>query len=68
MLPRLGTRNDLAIEVITKTRSEYQTPDYAKIGLPKAPAIMIDNDVIVEGQSIDEKELENIIERRKEET
>lgn len=65
MLPRLGARTDLAIEVITKTRSEYQTLDYAKLGLPKAPAIMIDDDVIVEGQTIDERELENLIELRK---
>jgi hypothetical protein len=54
MIPRLGEQFGIEIEVISKPRGEYQTAAYAQLGLPKAPAIMIDNSVIVVGGDIDE--------------
>lgn len=57
-MPRLGKNLKIAVEVSSRPRSEYQSSDYAALGLPKAPAIMIDNEVLVEGQDIAEEEIE----------
>jgi hypothetical protein len=46
-----------------KPRHEYQSMAYAELGLPKAPAIMVGSEVIVEGRDIEEQELEKILER-----
>lgn len=64
MLPRLGEKFDIPFEVIERPRHEYQSLAYADLGLPKAPAIMIGGDVIVEGRDIDEQELEKILSQR----
>jgi len=64
MLPRLGNKFGFDIEVISKPRPEYQSAAYAALGLPKAPAIMIDGEVIIEGRDIDEQQLEGIIRGR----
>jgi hypothetical protein len=64
MLPRLGEKFAIPFEVIAKPRQEYQSLAYADLGLPKAPAIMIGGDVIVEGRDIEEQELEKILSRR----
>lgn len=61
MLPRLGERFPEAIEVISKPRHEYLTVAYAAFGLPRAPAIMVGNDIITEGKDIDDLELEAAI-------
>ena len=61
MLPRLGELFPNAIEVISKPRQEYQTTAYAELGLPKAPAIMMGNEVVTEGKDIDDSTLETAI-------
>ncbi|MCL7488693.1 MAG: hypothetical protein M8357_11045 [Desulfobulbaceae bacterium] len=57
MVPRLGEQFDIEVEVVSKPRQEYQTDAYTRSGLPKAPAIMVDNSVIVAGGDIDETNL-----------
>ena len=57
MAPRLGDQLDVEITVISKPRHEYQSPAYAELGLPKAPAVMIGNKVIVAGSDIEEEKL-----------
>ncbi len=52
------------MEFIAKPRHEYQSMAYADLGLPKAPAIMIGSEVVVEGRDIDEQELEKILRQR----
>ncbi|HFQ82245.1 MAG TPA: hypothetical protein ENK33_12880 [Desulfobacterales bacterium] len=64
MLPRLGEKFTVDIESISKPRREYQSKSYAQSGLPKAPAVTIDGEIIVEGRDINEQELEDIIRRR----
>lgn len=54
MIPRLGEQFDIEIKVISKPRPEYQSAAYAKLGLPRAPAIMLDEKVLVAGGDIDE--------------
>jgi len=63
MLPRLGELFPNVIELISKPRQEYQTAAYAELGLPKAPAIMVGGEVIIEGRDIDESALEMAIRR-----
>ena len=63
MMPGLGSRHDIDIEVTSKPKADYQSEEYSKSGLPKAPAIMIDGEIIVAGKDIGEEELETIIRR-----
>ena len=63
MMPGLGSRYDIDIEVTSKPKANYQSEEYSKSGLPKAPAIMIDGEIIVAGKDIGEEELETIIHR-----
>jgi hypothetical protein len=57
MIPGLGEKYDIDIEVISKPRSEYASEEYLLKGLPKAPAIMIGEEVIVAGRDISENDL-----------
>jgi hypothetical protein len=61
MMPRLGQKYSVEIELITKPRIEYFSVEYPKSGLPKAPAIMVDDEIIVEGADVEERRLENTI-------
>ena len=63
MLPRLGKKFDLPVEVVSKPRDAYQSLTYADLGLPKAPAIMLGAGILVAGRDIAEAELEGMIRR-----
>lgn len=52
MMPRLGAKYDITIEVIAKPRAEYQTDAYFQLDLPVAPAVMVDNEIVVEGADV----------------
>jgi hypothetical protein len=64
MTPRLGERYDIEIEVISKPREEYNTDEYFDLDLPVAPAVMVGEEIVVEGADVQEEELEAIICRR----
>lgn len=57
MLPRVGEEAEIEIEIIVKPRQEFQSAAFAELGLPRAPAIMINDEVIVAGQDIEEHRL-----------
>lgn len=61
MMPGLGNKNGIDIEVTSKPRADYQSTEYGRSGLPMAPAIMIDDEVIVAGKDIGDEEFEAII-------
>ncbi len=42
-------------------RAHYKSPEYMELDLPAAPAIKVDDDVVVEGSDMDEQELEGVI-------
>ena len=64
MLPRLGEKYDIEVETISKPRAEYQTDEYLKLGLPPAPAAMVDDEVVVQGPTnISEQKVEAAIRR-----
>lgn len=59
MMPRLGQRyKDVEIEVISKPISEYQNDDYFELDLPVAPAVMVGEEIVVEGSNVSQHEVE----------
>lgn len=63
MMPRLGGKYDIDIEVITKPIAEYQTDEYFELDLPAAPAVMVAEEIVVEGSDVAEDALEAVIRR-----
>lgn len=63
MMPRLGKKYEIESEVISKPRAEYQTDEYFELELPVAPAVMVDDEIVVEGSDVSEDKLENVIRR-----
>ncbi len=63
MMPRLGGRYDIDIEVISKPIAEYQTDEYFELDLPVAPAVMVEEEIVVEGTDVSEDALEAVIRR-----
>ena len=46
MMPGLGEKYSIEIETISKPRSDYQTEEYRSSGLPSAPAILINGELV----------------------
>jgi hypothetical protein len=63
MMPRLGSKYEIEIEVITKPIAEYQTDAYFELDLPVAPAVMVGDEIVVEGSSISEEKVEAVVRR-----
>jgi hypothetical protein len=61
MMPRLGEKYDIEIETISKPKEEYNTDEYFELDLPIAPAVMVDEEIVVEGSDITEEKLESVI-------
>lgn len=60
-MPRLGKTYPIEIEVISKPKAEYQTDAYFELDLPLAPAIMVEDEIVVEGADISEHAVEACI-------
>jgi len=63
MVPRLGARYSIEIEVISKPKAEYQTDAYFELDLPAAPAVMVGDEIVVEGANVSAEEVEAVIRR-----
>lgn len=61
MMPRLGEKYDIEIETISKPREEYMTDEYFELDLPVAPAVMVGDEIVVEGSDISDEKLEEVI-------
>jgi hypothetical protein len=61
MMPRLGQKYELEIETISKPNAEYSTDEYFELDLPVAPAVMVAEEIVVEGSDIPEDKLEAVI-------
>ena len=61
MVPRLGQRYAFEAEVISKPIADYQTDEYFELDLPAAPAIMVGEEIVVEGGDVAEDKLEAVI-------
>jgi hypothetical protein len=63
MMPRLGEKYDIEIETLSKPTAEFMTDEYFELDLPAAPAIMVGEEIVVEGADIPEDKLEMVIGR-----
>ncbi len=63
MMPRLGQKYDLDIDVISKPIAAYQTDEYFELDLPAAPAVMVGEEIVVEGTDVADDVLEGAIRR-----
>ena len=61
MMPRLGKTYDIEIETISKPKAEYSTDEYFELDLPVAPAVMVGEEIVVEGSDVSDKKLESVI-------
>jgi hypothetical protein len=61
MMPRLGSTYPIEIEVTSKPIADYQTDEYFELDLPVAPAVMVGDEIVVEGSGISEDKLEAAI-------
>lgn len=61
MMPRLGEKYDIDIEVTSKPKAEYNTDEYFMLDLPLAPAVMVGEEIVVEGDNVSEDEVEVVI-------
>jgi hypothetical protein len=59
MMPSLGTKyKDVEIEVMSKPIAEYQNDEYFELDLPVAPAVMVGDEILVEGSGISQDKVE----------
>ena len=61
MAPRVGAKYPIEIEMTSKPRAQYKTPEYMELDLPAAPAIMAGDEVVAEGSDVNEHKLEGVI-------
>ncbi len=61
MMPRLGEKYEIEIETISKPNAEYLTDEYFELDLPVAPAVMVGEEIVVEGSDVAEEKLETVI-------
>ena len=63
MMPRLGKKFQIDIEIIEKPKDDYMTDEYFELDLPVAPAVMVGNEIVVEGTDVSKSMLEKVIEK-----
>ncbi len=61
MMPRLGEKYPVEMEVISKPRQEYHSDEYFELELPVAPAVMVGQEIVVEGSDLSPYQLEAAI-------
>ncbi len=64
MLPRLGALEGVKAETTSLPREEYKSDSYRQSGLPAAPAIMIDDEIVTQGQDMTESHLLELLSTR----
>ena len=60
-MPRLGKKFDIDIETIEKPKDDYMTDEYFELDLPVAPAVMVGDEIVVEGSDVSRSKLEKVI-------
>lgn len=57
MMPSLGAKYAIDIDVTSKPNADYLTDEYFALDLPVAPAVMVGDDIVVEGADVSEHQL-----------
>ena len=60
-MPRLGEKYAVEIDVTSKPKAEYLTDEYFELDLPVAPAVMVGEEIVVEGADVSDHEVEACI-------
>ncbi len=60
-MPGLGAKYDIEIETVSKPIAEYSTDEYFELDLPVAPAVMVGEEIVVEGSDVSDEKLESVI-------
>jgi len=60
-MPGLGEKYEIEIETISKPKAEYMTDEYFELDLPVAPAVMVGNEIVVEGSDVSGKKVESVV-------
>ena len=58
MMPGLGAKYAIDIEVTAKPKDAYLTDEYFELDLPVAPAVMVGDEIVVEGSDVSDHQLE----------
>jgi len=62
MMPRLGEKyKDIEIEIMSRPVAEYQCDAYFELELPVAPAVMVGDEIVVEGAGVSQDKVEKVI-------
>jgi len=61
MMPKLDEKYDIEIEVTSKPKQEYLTDEYFALDLPVAPAVMVGEEIITEGEDVEDYKVEAAI-------
>jgi hypothetical protein len=61
MMPGLGKKYEIDIKITSKPQADYLTDGYFELDLPVAPAVMVGEDILVEGTDVSRHELESAI-------
>jgi hypothetical protein len=62
MMPRLGEKyTEIEIEVTSKPMAEYQNDEYFALDLPVAPAVMVGEEIVVEGAGVTQDKVEKVL-------
>lgn len=62
MMPRLGKKyKDIEIDITSKPVAEYQNDEYFEMELPVAPAVMVADEIVIEGAGVSQDRIENFI-------
>ena len=61
MIPVLGQKYDIDIEVMSKPKTDYMTDEYFELDLPVAPAVMVGDEIVAEGSDVAQNAIEAAI-------
>jgi hypothetical protein len=60
-MPRLGSSYAIQLDVTSKPIAEYRTDEYFGLDLPVAPAVMVADEIVIEGSDVSEDKIEAAI-------
>ena len=60
-MPSLGETYNIEIEIISKPKAEYNTDEYFELDLPVAPAVMVGEEIVTEGEDVSDEKIEKEI-------
>ena len=58
MMPGLGQKYNIKIDVFSQPKSEYLSDEYFEKDLPVAPAVMVGDEIVVEGSDMSDHDLQ----------